>query len=340
MDLVVNHTSIDHRWFTESRSGGRDNNLKRDRYYWKPPKYGDQGERLPPNNRRSSFGTGFAWKWDERSQEYYLRIFTKEQPDLNWENPEVREAVHDVVNFWLENGIDGFMVGKTQGFPDAEIVGKSTYYQPAMHLYPNVGNVHEYLRELNLATFAKYDHTMTVGETPYDPRHTDGARLRHPSRNEFDMILQWEYMDIDRIPNSLLGWKPWSLPELKHIYSRWQTIMHDHGGWNSLCPEARKLSAKMLAMFLSTLSGTLYIFQGQELGMVNIKGWELEEYNDVVTLTYILEEKEKRTRETGQENSDISDLFRDIQKKGRDNGCTPMPWTSNAPYADFTTGTP
>ncbi|KAL2829838.1 glycoside hydrolase superfamily [Aspergillus pseudoustus] len=361
MDLVVNHTSIEHAWFIESRSSRV--NPKRDWYYWRPARIGEDGERLPPNNWRSFFGTGSAWEWDEGSQEFYLRIFTKEQPDLNWENPEVRTAVQDIVNFWLEKGIDGFRVdainyiGKPPGFPDAAIADPSTYYQPAMHLYLNVDAVHTYLRELNLATFAKYD-AMTVGETPYVPATQMALDYVHPSRNEFDMIFQWEHMDIDRIPDTLLGWKPWALPELKQIFSRWQTLMYEHGGWNSLymenhdqgrsvsrfgsdrTPEFRDLSAKMLAMFLSTLSGTLYIFQGQELGMANIKGWKLEEYNDVVTLTYIREKKERRIRETNDPNPDMSDLLNDIQRKGRDNGRTPMPWTGNAPHAGFTTGTP
>jgi oligo-1,6-glucosidase len=247
-------------------------------------------------------------------------------------------------------------IGKKEGLPDAEVVDQSTYCQPAMHLYLNVGNVHKYLREMNLATFAKYD-SMTVGETPYVPATQMALNYVHPSRNEFDMIFQWEHMDVDRIPNSLLGWKPWSLPELKQIFNRWQTIMYEHGGWNSLylenhdqgrsvsrfgsdSPQFRNVSAKMLAMFLSTLSGTLYIFQGQELGMANVKGWDIEEYNDVVTLTYIREETEKRVRETGKEDPDTSDLLRDIQKKGRDNGRTPMPWTDEQPHAGFTTGTP
>jgi alpha-glucosidase len=224
-----------------------------------------------------------------------------------------------------------------------------------MHLYLNVGNVHKYLRELNLATFAKHD-AMTVGETPYVPATQMALDYVHPSRHEFNMIFQWEHMDVDRVPNSLLGWKPWSLLELKQIFNRWQIIMQDNGGWNSLylenhdqgrsvsrfgsdSSEFRNVSAKMLAMFLSTLSGTLYIFQGQELGMANIKGWGLEDYNDVVTLTYIREEKAKRAR-NGQENPDVSDLLKDIQKKGRDNGRTPMPWTGDQPHAGFTTGTP
>ncbi|KAH8690615.1 glycoside hydrolase family 13 protein [Talaromyces proteolyticus] len=360
MDLVVNHTSIDHPWFVQSRSSN--DNVKRDWYHWQPPKYDAEGRRQPPNNWRSFFGKGSAWEWDENTQEYYLRVFTKEQPDLNWENPTMRAAVREVVTFWLDKGVDGFRIDainyicKADGYPDSEIVDESSRFQPAMHLYMNVGNVHKYLRELHVATFSQYD-VMTVGETPYVPATQLALDYVHPDRKEFDMIFQWEHMDIDRVPGSLLKWKPWKLPELKKIFNCWQRLMFENGGWNSLYmenhdqgrsisrfgsdrPEFRGVSGKLLAMMLGTLSGTLYIYQGQEIGMTNPTKWGLKDYPDIVTKTYILEEKEQRIRDTGETEPDMKDLLQDIRLKARDNGRTPIPWNSLQPSAGFTTGTP
>lgn len=225
-----------------------------------------------------------------------------------------------------------------------------------MHLYMNVGNVHKYLRELHDKAFAQY-HVMTVGETPYVSASQLALDYVHPNRRELDMIFQWEHMDIDRVPDSLLKWKQWELPELKRIFSSWQQLMFQHGGWNSLylenhdqgrsisrfgcdSPEYRNISGKLLAMMLGTLSGTLYIYQGQEIGMTNPSKWGLNDYPDIVTNTYIQEEKERRVRETGETEPVMTDLLRDIRLKARDNGRTPMPWNALQPNAGFTTGIP
>ena len=225
-----------------------------------------------------------------------------------------------------------------------------------MHLYMNVGNVHKYLNELSVATFTAYD-AMTVGETPYVSAGQQALNYVHPDRKEFSMIFQWEHMDIDRVPDTMLKWKPWKLSEFKEIIRSWQQVMYENGGWNSVymenhdqgrsisrfgCdePEYRELSGKLLAMMMTTLSGTVYIFQGQEIGMANAKTWPLDEYPDVVTRTYIQEEKERRIQETGEKDPDMTDLLRDIRLKARDNGRMPIPWNSSEPHAGYTTGTP
>ncbi|OBT88582.1 hypothetical protein VE02_03987 [Pseudogymnoascus sp. 03VT05] len=360
MDLVVNHTSFEHAWFLESRSSL--DNPKRSWYHWRAPRYDENNCRQPPNNWRSFFGDESAWEYDETTDEYYLRVFTKEQPDLNWENPEVREAVHDVVNFWLEKGIDGFRVDainyicKADGFPDAKVVDPSSPYQPAMHLYMNVGNVHNYLRDLNDATMANYD-VMTVGETPYVSSTQLALDYVHPSRRELQMIFPWEHMDVDRVPNAILAWRAWKLRELKSILADWQTLMAAHGGWNSLymenhdqgrsitrfasdAPEYRATSGKLLALMLASLGGTLYVYQGQDIGMVNPAKWEIDDYPDVVSRTQYRIEKQRRAVETGSSDPPMDDVLNDIRIRGRDNARTPMPWNPRDPNAGFTTGTP
>lgn len=220
----------------------------------------------------------------------------------------------------------------------------------------NVGNVHKYINELSVATFQKYN-AMTVAETPCVTSDQLALDYVHPDRKEFSMIFPWEHMDIDRVPGSMLKWKPWKLSEFKKILGSWQQLMFENGGWNSLymenhdqgrsisrfgCdkPEYREVSGKLLAMMLSTLGGTLYIYQGQDIGMTNASTWELDDYPDVVTRTYISEERERRSKDTGVKDPDMTDLLRDIRLKARDNGRTPIPWNSSQPNAGFTTGTP
>ncbi|CAI4218388.1 unnamed protein product [Parascedosporium putredinis] len=361
MDLVVNHTSDEHEWFVESRSSKLSD--KRSWYYWQPPKYDEDGNRMPPNNWRSFFGAESAWEYDDATDEYYLRLFTRTQPDLNWENPKVRKAVRDIMSFWLEEGIDGFRVdainyiAKAPGLPDAEIIEPDIPHQPAMHLYLNRSKCHDFLRELGDKVLSRYD-VMTVGETPHVEEPDMAIQYVHPERREFNMIFQWEHMDVDRIPGTLLGWKQYRLSEFKAIMSKWQITMQERGGWNSLymenhdqgrsisrfasdSPEDRCLSGKLLATFLSTLSGTLYIFQGQDIGMINLpKEWGIEEYSDVVSEMHYRQEKERRQRESKVTDPCMKDVVEDIQKKARDNGRTPMQWSGMSPHAGFTTGTP
>ncbi|KAL4808234.1 glycoside hydrolase superfamily [Aspergillus unguis] len=359
MDLVVNHTSDEHEWFLESRSS-RDSD-KRSWYYWQPPKYDEHGNRQPPNNWRSFFGAESAWEYDDATGEYYLRLFTRGQPDLNWENPKVRDAVQDIMTFWLDEGIDGFRIdainyiAKAPGFPDAEVIEPWASHQPAMDLYLNRPKCHEYLRELGQRVLSNYD-IMTVGETPHVDEPGMALQYVHPSREEFCMIFPWEHMDIDRVPGTMLGWRAFSLPDLKAIVDKWQTAMQVHGGWNSIYlenhdqgrsisrfgsdgPQFRGLSGKLLCMFLGTLSGTLYVFQGQEIGMINLpREWGIGEYTDVVSEMHYRQEKEKKGESVTEQ--DMEGVMDDIQKRARDHGRTPMQWSGKLPHAGFTTGKP
>lgn len=227
-----------------------------------------------------------------------------------------------------------------------------------MHLYLNRPKCHEYLRDIGQKVLAKYD-VMTVGETPHVEEVDMALQYVHPSREEFCMIFPWEHMDIDRVPGTMLGWRDFSLSTLKRVVDKWQTGMQTHGGWNSLylenhdqgrsvsrfgsdSAEFRWLSGKLLAMFLATLSGTLYVFQGQEIGMINLpRSWGIEEFDDVVSQMHYAQEKEKKERE--QEvvtKQDMEDVMDDIQKRARDNGRTPMQWSGTQPYAGFSTAAP
>ncbi|KAL2255051.1 hypothetical protein VTK26DRAFT_4248 [Humicola hyalothermophila] len=199
LDLVINHTSDQHAWFKESRSSK--DNRKRDWYIWRSAKYTPTGERLPPNNWRSNFGGGSVWEWDEATQEYYLHLFAKEQPDLNWENPETRKAIYaSAIEFWLERGVDGFrvdtvnMYSKPPGMPDAPVVDPSTPYQPAGLVYCNGPRMHEYLGEIN-AILARYG-AITVGELPCTPDTTRVLRYVSAKARQLNMVFQFDIVDL------------------------------------------------------------------------------------------------------------------------------------------------
>lgn len=248
-------------------------------------------------------------------------------------------------------------IAKAPGFPDAEIVEPGVPHQPAMHLYLNRPKCHDFLRELGEKVLSKYD-VMTVGETPHVEEPDMALQFVHPDRHEFCMIFPWEHMDVDRVPDTILGWRPFRLSALKSITDKWQTTMQQHGGWNSLYlenhdqgrstsrfgsdkPEFRCLSSKLLALYLATLSGTLYVFQGQDIGMINLpKEWGIEEYGDVVSEMHYRQEKEKKQMATGNPEPDMGDVMNDIWRRGRDHARTPMPWSGTLPNAGFTTGTP
>ncbi|GJE99983.1 glycoside hydrolase family 13 protein [Phanerochaete sordida] len=199
MDLVVNHTSDEHAWFKESRSSKT--NPKRDWYIWRPPRYDEHGNRLPPNNWESIF-QGSAWEYDEATDEYYLHLFVKEQPDLNWENPDVREAVYRMMRFWLDRGCDGFrmdvinMISKVPGLPDAPVLEPMKEFQAASLFYANGPRVHEFLKEMNEKVLSRYD-VMTVGETPCTHNPQEIAEYVLPQNRELNMVFQFELMDLD-----------------------------------------------------------------------------------------------------------------------------------------------
>lgn len=333
MDLVVNHSSDEHAWFVESRKSK--DNPYRDYYIWSPGKDGKE-----PNNW-GSFFSGSAWQYDETTDEYYLHIFSKKQPDLNWDNEKVRREVYDMMTWWLDKGIDGFrmdvinLISKVPGFPDAK-EGPSPFI--------NGPRVHEFLQEMNREVLSKYD-VMTVGET-CDVTPEDAILYTGNDRGELNMVFQFELMGIDSGPSAKWELKPWKLTEFKEIMSKWQTGLHDKA-WNSIYlnnhdqprqisrfghdGKYHNVSGKMLATLLHTLQGTPYIFQGEELGMTNVRFNSIEEYKDIETLNMYRE-----YMENGHEHSSI---MKSIYAKGRDNARTPMQWNDEE-NAGFTSGTP
>lgn len=244
MDLVVNHTSDQHAWFQESRKSK--NNPYRDWYWWRPPRYDEQGNRQPPNNWREEFSNGSAWEWDETTQEYYLHIFAKEMPDLNWESERLRHAVyHDVMKFWLDRGCDGFrmdvinLISKNPSLPDASIQDPDEELQWPYEHCANGPRVHEFLQEMHGEVLGKYEGSVTVGETPYT-HHDFDALVPYvlPERKELQMVFQFEQQEVD---GGQLQYKSYTLAEFKNIVSRWQVGMQERGGWNSIFLEVSRV---------------------------------------------------------------------------------------------------
>jgi oligo-1,6-glucosidase len=341
MDLVVNHTSDEHPWFVESRSSK--NSPYRDYYIWRPGKDGRE-----PNNWESLF-SGSAWEYDEQTGEYYLHLFSKKQPDLNWENPAVREEVYDLMTFWLDKGVDGFrmdvinFISKDPALPDAPNPN-GRRYAPGDRYFINGPRIHEYLHEMYERVLSRYD-VMTVGEMP-GVTPEEAVLYTGADRGELNMVFQFDHMGLDSGPGGKWDLKPWSLADLKQTMSRWQRALADVG-WNSLYlnnhdqprmvsrfgndGEYRVESAKMLATFLHMLQGTPYVYQGEEIGMTNVRFESIEDYRDVETLNMY--------REAMAEGKDPEQVMAAIWAKGRDNARTPMQW-NDSPNAGFTTGQP
>ncbi|MBC2256581.1 alpha-glucosidase [Listeria ivanovii] len=338
MDLVVNHTSDEHKWFEESRESK--DNPYRDYYFWR--------EENEINNWGSIF-SGPAWELDEKTGEYYLHLFSKKQPDLNWENPKLRQDVYNMMKFWLDKGIDGFrmdvinFISKNTDFPDGPVAEGQTYGD-AGNDFCNGPRIHEFLREMNQEVTSNYD-VMTVGEMP-GASTTDAQIYTNPANKEVDMIFTFEHMNLDSDGDNKWDLKPIYLPELKENMSEWQVALQENG-WNSLYwnnhdqprivsrfgndNRFRVRSAKMLGTCLHMMKGTPYIYQGEEIGMTNVHFESLDEYRDIETLNMYKERKEQ-----GHSHESIMES---IYTKGRDNARTPYQW-DNSPNAGFTTGTP
>ena len=349
MDLVVNHTSDEHAWFLESRSS-RDN-PKRDYYIWKEPKDGGV-----PNNWESCF-SGSAWEFDETTGMYYLHLFSKKQPDLNWENPKVRDEVFDMMTWWCEKGIDGFrmdvisMISKDQAFPDGPVKPDGLYGDPNPFVC-NGPRVHEYLQEMNRRVLSRYD-LLTVGEAA-GVTLDEAKKYANNEGTELGMVFHFEHVDeacSDPMETDLGKWtvnKP-RLPKLRAIMNKWQTGLEGKA-WNSLyldnhdqpravsrfgndSPEFRVLSAKMLATCLHMMKGTPYIYQGEELGMTNTPWNSIDECKDIQAI--------RAYRQYAVDNHIVPEdlMMRCIAEMGRDNARTPMQWDAGE-GAGFTTGTP
>ncbi len=349
LDLVVNHTSDEHPWFVASRSAKDD--PKRDWYWWRPPRFGmDPGAPgAEPTNWGSAF-SGPAWELDPASGEYYLHLFSRKQPDLNWENPEVRQAVYSMMRWWLDRGVDGFrmdvinMISKDPALPDGQVSGGGPYGDGSPH-YVGGPRIHEFLQEMHREVFAdRSDRLLSVGEMPGVT--VDEARLfTDPARGEVDMVFQFEHVQLDQGADK---WdlRPFRLLDLKASFGRWQAGLADTG-WNSLYWDNhdqprivsrygddgphRVAAAKMLATVLHLHRGTPYVYQGEELGMTNAPFAGIEDFRDIESLNHVA-----AAAAAGQPPEAVLAALR---AKGRDNARTPMQWDDSA-QAGFSTGEP
>lgn len=328
MDLVVNHTSDEHEWFEEAKSS-RDNPY-RDYYIWRDPVDGGV-----PNDLQSTFG-GSAWEYSEETGQYYLHLFSKKQPDLNWENLAMRQDVYQMMNFWLDKGIGGFRLDVI------DLIGK----QPDQLVTADGPKLHDYLQEMNEATFGHKD-VLTVGET-WSATVQNAKQYSNPDGSELSMVFQFEHILLDQQDDGE-KWdlKPLNLVDLKRTLAKWQTELGDEG-WNSLFwnnhdtprivsrwgndEEYRQESAKLFAILLHLMKGTPYIYQGEEIGMTNYEMASLDDIYDIESINMYHERLAAGYSE--------ADILTSINAKGRDHARTPMQWRGDQMHAGFTVGQP
>jgi oligo-1,6-glucosidase len=350
MDLVVNHTSDEHPWFVESRDPQSD---KRDWFWWRPPRAGFEGgsRGAEPTNWESAF-SGPAWAYDESSREYYLHVFGARQPDLNWENPEVRAAVHEVMRWWVGRGVDGFrmdvinLISKSPPLTDG-VVPEGRTYAPAFGSVANGPRLQEFLQEMNREVGLSRQQLVTVGEMPGSTLEL-AREVTDPARGELSMVFTFEHVELDQRP----GRGKWalmdlSLPVLKGNLDRWQRGLAETG-WNSLywgnhdqpravsrfgddSPEHRVHSAKTLGTVLHLHRGTPYVYQGEELGMTNSPFTEITQYRDIEALNY--------HRDVTGLGVPEAEVLASLAAKGRDHARTPMQW-DDSEHGGFTEGEP
>lgn len=342
MDLVVNHSSDEHHWFMESRKSKE--NPYRDYYIWKDPKDGKE-----PNNWGSCF-SGSAWEFDPETQMYYLHLFSKKQPDLNWENPAVRKEVFDMMTWWCEKGVDGFrmdvisMISKDQSYADG--VAHDGLYGDSSPYVCNGPRVHEFLQEMNREVLSRYD-LITVGETP-GVTTEEAKKYANMDGSELNMVFQFEHMDTVHGEYGKWTTERVQMPKVRAIMNKWQKEL-EGVAWNSLywdnhdqpravsrfgndAPMYREVSAKMIATCLHMMKGTPYIYQGEEIGMTNAYFKTIDDYEDI--------EIKNAYKELVQGGFMEEEEFLDCLKLvSRDNARTPMQW-DDSENAGFTTGTP
>jgi oligo-1,6-glucosidase len=350
MDLVVNHSSDEHEWFLDSRSAK--DSPKRDWYWWRPARPGMEPGTpgAEPTNWGSAFG-GPAWEYDEKTGEYYLHLFSRKQPDLNWENPAVREAVYAMMRWWLDRGVDGFrmdvinMISKVTSLPDGRLTAGAAYADGSAG-YINGPRLHEFLQEMHAQVFAGRKELLTVGEMP-GVTVDEAILFTDQRRGEVDMVFQFDHVWADRGPD------PWllerlRLTNLKAIFGRWQAGLAEQG-WNSLywnnhdqprvvsrygddSPQYRVASAKMLGTVLHLHRGTPYVYQGEELGMTNYPFRTIADFRDIEALG-------QYAQAIAKEGRSPEDVLTVLRARGRDNARTPVQWDSS-PNAGFSTGSP
>lgn len=338
MDLVANHSSDEHRWFKESKKSK--DNPYRNYYYWRPGKNGG-----PPNNWTSFFG-GSAWKYDKPTDEYYLHLFTKKQPDLNWDHPKVRQEMYEIMDYWFQKGVDGFrldvisVISKRPGLPDTDTTNFNKIIQ---RYYANGPKIHDYLQEMNERVLSKYD-IMTVGEGP-GINLTNGIQYVHKDRNELHMVFHFGHMFIHNGPGGKYDPIDIDLPTFKKVFNDWDAHLKD-GGWGSIFlgnhdfsrmvsrfgndQQYREASAKLLATLLLTLRGTVYIYQGDEIGMTNVAYDSIDDYDDVET--------HGAWQDALREGKDMDEFLKIVHDQSRDNARTPMQWSNqkNGGFSDHT----
>ncbi|WP_299209425.1 alpha-glucosidase [uncultured Dokdonia sp.] len=342
MDLVVNHCSDEHEWFQQSRSSRE--NPYRDYFHWWP------AEKGTPPKRWSYFDVNEnAWQYDAQTDAYYLHYFAVKQPDLKWENPQVRQEIYEMMHFWFQKGVDGFrmdvipFISKDTTYPEIAATAPHEF----IAYYANGPKVHEYLNELNREVISKYD-AFTVGEGP--GIHIDQALdFVHEDRKEMDMFFHFDLMSLDRKPGEVFTMREdkWKLSEFKKVFSDWDSAFAK-AGWGSLflanhdfprsvsrwgndSPKHWKNSATLLHTFLLTMRGTPYFYQGDEIGMTNVRFTEIEDYRDINTIN--------RYENIKNNGGDLEAFMQSEQHAARENARTPMHWDAT-PNAGFTKATP
>ena len=339
LDIVVNHTSDEHEWFVESSTSKE--HPKRDFYFWKKGKNGG-----PPNNWKSFFG-GSAWEYDEKTEEYYLHLFTKKQPDLNWENPKVRDEVIKILKYWLDKGIDGFrmdvipLISKRLDFSDTKL---GSFNEVVEHVYSNGPKVHEYINEIYEKALINYD-VMTVGEGPGINKDVGLFYVGH-DRGELNMIFHLDHMFLGHGPRGKFDPVKYDWEDIKKIFKEWDEAM-GKSGWLSIFLDNhdfprlvsrfgndidhRVQSSKLLAMMILTLRGTPCIYQGSEIGTTNAAFDNIEDYKDIETINFY--------KEFTEEGMPEKDFLKLVHEHGRDNARTPIQW-DDTKNGGFTIGDP
>ncbi|KPM36171.1 Alpha-glucosidase [Neonectria ditissima] len=352
LDLVVNHTSVEHEWFKRSRSSKDD--PKRDWYIWKPARYDENGIRHPPTNWRGYFA-GPTWTWDEHTQEYYLHLYAPDQPDLNWDNDDCREAIYEeTMRFWLDRGVDGFRIdtvnkySKRRDFVDAPVTDPTSSDQPAPEMWCNGPRIHEFIHEMYNKVLGPYN-AVSVGELSNTPHPLQVIPYVSAAAKELDMVFEFSMIRLGN--GNGFGakyiYQPFPLSTLKAITHKWQSFIEGTDAWaTAFCenhdngravnrfgdastPEWWLKSSKTIALWQATLTGTLFLYQGQEIGMTNMpESWGIEEYKDIESGNFYAE-----AVESGDEKR-IQDTMHGLQIMGRDHARIPFQWDSS-PNAGF-----
>ncbi|KAK1964398.1 alpha amylase [Colletotrichum sublineola] len=353
LDLVVNHTSVEHDWFKQSRSSRDD--PKRNWYIWKPARYDENGVRHPPTNWRGYFA-GPTWTWDEHSEEYYLHLYAPDQPDLNWDNDPCREAIYeDTMRFWLDRGVDGFRIdtvnkySKRTDFVDAPVTDPTSPHQPAPEMWCNGPRIHEFIREMNRKALAPYN-AVSVGELSLTPHPSQVVPYVSAAAGELDMVFEFSVIRLGN--GNGFGdkyiYQPFPLSTLKAYTATWQSFIEGTDAWaTAFCenhdngravsrfgddstPALWRASARTIALWQATMSGTLFLYQGQEIGMTNMPaGWGIEEYKDIESGNFYSEAVASGDR------GRIEKTMHGLRILARDHARIPFQWDAG-PNAGFT----